>query len=170
LWIKGKRFTLKNLLQDNALADEFEGASLVIARLAPQDYHRFHTPVDGKIKKLRNYTGQLFTVNPIAIRENVDVYTENKRVSCLIDTPQFGEVLYIAVGATMVGSISYTVFEGQNVKRGDEMGFFAFGGSTILVLFKKGTIQFDQDLLVNSNTPIETLVSMGKDPIGVALQ
>jgi len=161
IWIKGKNFTLQNLLKDETLAKEYSGGSLVIARLAPQDYHRFHSPIDGVLGKFVPYPGTYYTVNPIAIREAIDVYTENKRQRVIIKSPQFGDVLYITVGATMVGSINFTVKEGQTVKKGDEIGYFAFGGSTILVLFKPGTIKFDSDLLVNSSKPIETLVKFG---------
>jgi len=113
------------------------------------------------------HDGALFTVNPIAIREKVDVYTENKRIVTTINSPVFGNVLFIAVGATMVGSIHMTQKEGATVKKGDEMGYFAFGGSTVLTLFKPGTIKFDEDLLVNSGKPIETLLKVG-DRIGIS--
>jgi len=166
VWIKGQKFSLNDLVGDE-LSKEFQGCSLVIFRLAPQDYHRFHSPVDGVVGPFKPYPdGALFTVNPIAIRENVDVYTENKRIVTTITSPQFGRVIFIAVGATMVGSIQMTVKEGDSVKRGDEMGYFAFGGSTVLVMFKPMTIQFDQDLLLNSTKPIETLVRVG-DRIGI---
>jgi len=162
LWVKGKNFSLKTLLQDEGLENEFMGGSMVICRLAPQDYHRFHIPVDGELDVFRPHDGCYYTVNPIAIRENVDVYTENKRIRTVIKSPQFGNVLYIAVGATMVGSIVFTAKEKQQVKKGDEMGYFAFGGSTILLFFKKDAIVFDNDLLVNSSKPIETLIKVGE--------
>jgi len=162
IWIKGKNFTLSNLLKNKELEDKFKGASLLICRLAPQDYHRFHVPVNGKLISLTPYNGTYYTVNPVAINEDVDVYTENKRMLAVIETPEFGEVLYIAVGATLVGSISFTREVGEEVKRGEEMGYFAFGGSTILVLFQSGSIVFDEDLLVNSTKPIETLIKMGE--------
>ncbi|KYR01334.1 Phosphatidylserine decarboxylase proenzyme 2 precursor [Tieghemostelium lacteum] len=161
LWIKGKNFTVESLLGDKQLASQYTDGSLVIARLAPQDYHRFHIPVDGVIGSSKPIDGEYFTVNPIAIRENIDVYSENKRVVTKIDSKEFGQVLFVSVGATMVGSINLTTKEGQQIKKGDEHGYFAFGGSTILLLFKKNTIQFDNDLLVNSNKPIETLVKVG---------
>eukprot|EP01133_Synstelium_polycarpum_P007734 gene7734-9064_t len=161
LWIKGKSFTLASLLQDEQLAAQYEGGAIAIARLAPQDYHRFHIPVDGTIRSTKSIDGALFTVNPIAIRENIDVYCENKRAVTLIDSVSFGTVVFVSVGATMVGSINLTTTEGQQVKKGDEQGYFAFGGSTILLLFKKNTIEFDQDLVINSSKPIETLVKVG---------
>lgn len=61
----------------------------------------------------------------------------------------------------MVGSIKTTVEEGQEVKRGDEFGYFAFGGSTIVVLFERGTVEWDEDLLVNGRASLETLVRVG---------
>jgi len=61
----------------------------------------------------------------------------------------------------MVGSIKTTVEEGQEVKRGDEFGYFAFGGSTIVVLFERGTVEWDEDLLVNGKASLETLVRVG---------
>jgi len=162
LWIKGKNFSLKNLLRDEALAHEFNGGSLCIARLAPQDYHRFHTPVDGVIGQMNEFPhGAYFTVNPMAIRHTVDVYTENVRVVTTIESPSFGRVVFVAVGATLVGSIRFTVKTGDKVRRGDELGYFAFGGSTCLVIFKTGAIIFDEDLLLNSTKPIETLVKVG---------
>jgi len=162
IWIKGKNFQLKNLLKDEALAAKFHGGSLVIARLAPQDYHRFHLPINCKIGPTNCFDGALYTVNPIAIREEVDVYTENKRNVTLLESPEFGTVAYISVGATMVGSIHITSKAGQVAKKGDEHGYFAFGGSTVLLLFEPNRIVFDKDLLANSEKPIETLVKMGQ--------
>jgi len=161
IWIKGKNFNLKNLLKDDNLAKEYSGGSLVIARLAPQDYHRFHSPVGGVLGKFIPCSGTYYTVNPIAVRDTIDVYTENKRQRVTIKSPEFGDVVYVTVGATMVGSIMYTAKEGQTVKKGDELGYFAFGGSTVLLLFKAGAIKFDNDLEVNSLKPIETLVKIG---------
>jgi len=133
----------------------------VIARLAPQDYHRFHLPVHCKVGPSRSFDGALFTVNPIAIREDVDVYTENKRNLTVLESEEFGTIVYISVGATMVGSIVLTTTEGKAYHKGDEHGYFAFGGSTVLLLFQPGTVIFDADLLINSSKPIETLVKMG---------
>jgi len=161
LWVKGKNFSVKALIQDEQLEKDFLGGSMVIARLAPQDYHRFHSPVTGQLGPMKVFEGAYFTVNPIAINETVDVYTQNKRIRTVIKTAEFGDVIYIAVGATMVGSIVFTAKEGSNLKKGDEVGYFAFGGSTVLLFFKKDAIVYDEDLLVNSSKPVETLVKMG---------
>jgi phosphatidylserine decarboxylase len=171
LWIKGHHFTLESLLQDSDLAAKYENGSLVIARLAPQDYHRFHIPVNGTWAKQPPVPidGTYYTVNPVAVNESIDVYSNNKRIVTTIDSPEFGQVVFVAIGATMVGSICLTATPGQQVQKGDEAGYFAFGGSTVLLIFPPDSITFDHDLVVNSSKPIETLVKMGNS-IGVAKQ
>ena len=108
-WVKGTSFSISSLVRDDALAQEFEKCSLVIARLAPQDYHRFHSPVTGTVGEFKMIDGTYFTVNPIAINQKIDVYGKNKRLVTSIETKEFGKVLFVAVGATMVGSINMTV-------------------------------------------------------------
>ena len=105
--------------------------------------------------------GEYYTVNPQAIRTGLDVYGENVRKVVPIQTEDFGLVMTVWVGAMMVGSIATTVEEGQMVNRTDELGYFAFGGSTIVCIFEKGALQWDVDLLDNGRASIETLVRMG---------
>ncbi|RUS21554.1 phosphatidylserine decarboxylase-domain-containing protein [Endogone sp. FLAS-F59071] len=168
IWIKGQDFGLKRLLGDVKLASKYNGGKLAIFRLAPQDYHRFHIPVDGVIGKPKHIDGQYYTVNPMAIRTTLDVYGENTRTILTIDSPQFGSVTIVCIGAMMVGSIIITAPPaGSKVKRMDEMGYFAFGGSTIVVLWQKDAIQFDEDLMENAGNSIETLVRAGSR-VGVA--
>ncbi|KAJ7899839.1 phosphatidylserine decarboxylase-domain-containing protein [Mycena leptocephala] len=163
LWIKGREFTVARLLGDayKHEADRYTGGALAIFRLAPQDYHRFHVPVDGTIGNMTYIAGEYYTVNPQAIRTALDVYGENARKIVPIDSPQFGRVMAVCVGAMMVGSIETTVKEGETVKRGQELGYFAFGGSTIVLLFEKDVVEWDEDLLVNGRASLETLVRVG---------
>eukprot|EP00727_Mastigamoeba_balamuthi_P007746 m51a1_g3592 putative phosphatidylserine decarboxylase (566) ;mRNA; f:1165344-1167984 len=161
IWVKGETFSLKTLFGDDALAAEFNDGSFVIARLSPQDYHRFHSPVSGVVGPIKEIEGTYYTVNPIAVNGKIDVYGENRRMVTTIETQQFGRVVFVAVGATMVGSIRFTARPGQSIKKGDELGYFAFGGSTDLLFFKKGRIELDSDLLENSAKPIETYVRVG---------
>lgn len=171
-WIKGRKFSLAGLLADgskrvrgeggDALAPEFEGGSMFVFRLAPQDYHRFHFPVSGTIRSIRHVRGKLYTVNPIAVASTyANVFTQNKRAVVTIDSPVFGPVAVICIGATMVGSIVFTAEEGKSYSKGDELGFFAFGGSTVIAVFAKDKIAIDQDILHNSAKSLETLVKMG---------
>ncbi|GAA5892606.1 hypothetical protein JCM8208_005861 [Rhodotorula glutinis] len=163
IWIKGREFTVAKMLGETygKKAAEYEGGSLAIFRLAPQDYHRFHSPVDGLMGHQDYITGQYYTVNPMAIRSNVSVYSENVRLVASIDSPVFGEVMNVWVGAMMVAGITMHKFEGEDVKRGDDLGRFSFGGSTTVLLFKPNTVKFDADLLENSRNSIETLVRVG---------
>ncbi|KAI0693420.1 phosphatidylserine decarboxylase-domain-containing protein [Cytidiella melzeri] len=163
LWIKGRDFSVARLLGNTykSEAERYNGGALCIFRLAPQDYHRFHSPVDGVIGPMTYIAGEYYTVNPQAIRTALDVYGENARKIVPIESPQFGRVMAVCVGAMMVGSIKTTVNEGDTVKRGQEFGYFAFGGSTIVVLFEKGAVEWDEDLLVNGRACLETLVRVG---------
>lgn len=167
-WIKGRNFTIAKLFNGNfdgyENTDLYNGnqCSLGIFRLAPQDYHRFHCPVDGTIGNIKYIDGEYYTVNPMAIRSNLDVYGENVRTIIPIKTENFGTVVMIAVGAMMVGSTVLTVESNQTVQRGDEIGYFKFGGSTILLLFEKSKFTFDSDLLNNSNSSVETLIRVGQ--------
>ncbi|KAF4348336.1 hypothetical protein G4B88_002233 [Cannabis sativa] len=167
-WIKGRKFSMKGLLGPEISSNEFDHGSLVIFRLAPQDYHRFHSPVSGTIEKFIDIPGALYTVNPIAVNSKYcNVFTENKRVVSIISTAEFGKVAFIAIGATMVGSITFSKKAGDHVKKGDEFGYFSFGGSTVICVFEKDSITIDEDLLANSARPLETLVCVGMK-LGVA--
>ncbi|XP_045817774.1 phosphatidylserine decarboxylase proenzyme 2-like isoform X3 [Trifolium pratense] len=161
-WIKGRKFSVQGLLGKEMCSSAFADGTLVIFRLAPQDYHRFHLPVSGTVEQFVNIPGCLFTVNPIAVNSKYcNVFTENKRVVSIISTVDFGKVAFVAIGATMVGSINFTKKKGDYVKKGDEFGYFSFGGSTVICVFEKDSIAIDEDLLSNSTRSLETLVTVG---------
>lgn len=163
IWVKGREFSVQRLL-GNAYpqdAKRYTNGALGIFRLAPQDYHRFHIPVDGIMGKPKLIDGEYYTVNPMAIRSALDVYSENIRVVVPIDSVSHGRVMVICVGAMMVGSTVITRKPGEDVHRAEELGYFKFGGSTILVLFEPGAMQFDDDLIDNSNGALETLLRVG---------
>lgn len=161
IWVKGREFSIERLL-GNAYPEDaarYKNGALGVFRLAPQDYHRFHIPVDGVMGTPKTIEGEYYTVNPMAIRSALDVYGENVRILVPIDTAAFGRVMVVCVGAMMVGSTVITRQAGEKVSRGDELGYFKFGGSTLLVLFEEGSMKFDTDLVDNSKGPLETLVS-----------
>ncbi|KAH7384320.1 phosphatidylserine decarboxylase-domain-containing protein [Phaeosphaeria sp. MPI-PUGE-AT-0046c] len=163
IWVKGREFTVERLLGDAYPQDaqRYHGGSLGIFRLAPQDYHRFHIPVDGVLDEPKLIEGEYYTVNPMAIRSALDVYGENIRVICPIDSVAHGRVMVICVGAMMVGSTVITRKKGDQVKRAEELGYFKFGGSTLLLLFEPGQMKYDDDLVDNSSSALETLVRVG---------
>jgi phosphatidylserine decarboxylase len=162
IWVKGREFTLQRLMGDAYPEDakRYVGGSLGIFRLAPQDYHRFHIPVDGVMGEPKLIDGEYYTVNPMAIRSALDVYGENIRVMVPIDSEVHGRVMVVCVGAMMVGSTVITRKAGEHVKRAEELGYFKFGGSTILLLFEPGQMRYDEDLVDNSKSALETLVSI----------
>lgn len=168
LWIKGRNFSLAKLFNGNfnnlENTDLYKAGNCCVGifRLAPQDYHRFHSPVKGVIGPIKYIEGEYYTVNPMAIRSDLDVYGENVRVLIPIETEKFGTMVLVAVGAMMVGSTVLTVKEGQQVERGQEVGYFKFGGSTVLLLFQKDKFVFDSDLVNNSKQCVETLVRVGQ--------
>ncbi|OJD26915.1 phosphatidylserine decarboxylase [Blastomyces percursus] len=163
IWVKGREFSVERLLGKAYPEDakRYKNGALGIFRLAPQDYHRFHIPVDGVMGTPKTIEGEYYTVNPMAIRSALDVYGENVRIIVPIDSVEHGRVMVICVGAMMVGSTVITAEGGQKVARGDELGYFKFGGSTLLVLFEPGKVAFDSDLVGNSLGALETLVRVG---------
>ncbi len=166
-YAKGMTFTLAELLDDEALAAEFAGGSMLISRLCPVDYHRFHFPVAGTPGEAELINGYLYSVNPVALRQNVRYLVENKRMVTLIDSPQFGRVAVLEVGATCVGTIRNLFLPDQPVAKGEEKGLFKFGGSCVITLFQKGRITFEPDLVEHSANFVEVYAKMG-DRLGVA--
>ncbi|GAA5885843.1 hypothetical protein JCM16303_000077 [Sporobolomyces ruberrimus] len=165
-WIKDQNFTIASLLQDEGLAKSFENGSVVIYRLAPADYHRYHSPVSAVVGPTRHIDGQYYTVNPCAVNENLPVFTANKRDVTMLSMPQEGtaplDLAYVQIGAMLVGSIVQTAKEGDRVTRGGELGYFAYGGSTIVMLVPKDKVEWDKDLLENSKNNLETAVKVGE--------
>lgn len=161
-WIKGSNFTVSSLLGDSELGGYFDEGGLAVCRLAPQDYHRFHCPFEAKVVKIHHIPGAYFTVNPMAVRKSFNVFTENSRTVIILETPKYGRIAYVAIGAMMVGSILLSCSEGQHIKALDEVGYFAFGGSTIVLVFPPGAHHFESDLEENSHEKLETLVKVGQ--------
>jgi len=160
-YVKGYSFNIYEFLQDSLLASNYTDGVMAIIRLAPPDYHRYHFPVDGKIVKKKKIEGDYYSVSPLALRKIAEIFCMNKREYTVIDTKEFGDVVMCEVGATMVGSIIDT-YTSDSVKRGEEKGYFKFGGSTVVLLFEKGEVVVDDDLVKNSSKNLETSVEMGE--------
>ncbi|MCH2123063.1 MAG: archaetidylserine decarboxylase [Pirellulaceae bacterium] len=161
LFVKGQMFDLPTLLGDAALAREFAAGSLVVSRLCPVDYHRFHFPAGGRVGAFRVINGPLFSVNPIALCRNIHILATNKRAVSVLETTALGKVLLLEIGATNVGSICQTYKAGATVSKGDEKGYFRFGGSSTISIFQAGRVQFDEDLLANSRQRRELYGKVG---------
>lgn len=161
-WVKGKKFSLKELLKNDSLAERFEGGAMAMARLCPVDYHRFHFPCDGVPGTPKLINGPLYSVNPLALKNNIEIISQNKRVITLIETQHFGSILYIEIGATNVGSIHQTFTPGEPCSKGDEKGYFSFGGSCLVLLFEPNRIVFDPDLIDVSSRKMEVRGLLGQ--------
>lgn len=161
-WVKGEKFNLATFIGDENLAEKYQHGSLVLARLCPSDYHRYHFPVEGVPSDPITINGWLYSVNPIALSQDIHIFTKNKRTLTRLMTIEFGEVLVIEVGATNVGSIHQTFTPFKPVKKGDEKGYFEFGASLVALIFEKGAIQFDSDLIALSELNMEIKCLMGQ--------
>lgn len=166
-YVKGATFSFAELLGDAAVAEKFAGGAMLISRLCPVDYHRFHFPVAGTPGEPRLIDGWLYSVSPVALRRRLKYLIENKREVTLIESPHFGTVAMIEVGATNVGSIRQSFVPGRPVQKGEEKGLFAFGGSCVITVFQRGRIRFDADLISSSEKQTELYAKMG-DRLGLA--
>ncbi|TWU05892.1 phosphatidylserine decarboxylase [Stieleria varia] len=161
LFVKGEMFDLRTLVGDSQLADRYANGSLLLSRLCPVDYHRFHFPTAGIPGPARLIPGPLLSVNPIALRQNIQILATNKRALTVLQTERLGDVLVMEIGATCVGSICQTYEPGQSVAKGDEKGFFRFGGSSTIMIFEPDRIVFDEDLREHSANQVELFAKVG---------
>jgi phosphatidylserine decarboxylase len=160
-YVKGVCFNLPALLNDPELAERYGGGSLIISRLCPVDYHRFHFPCSGVPSAPRLIHGPLYSVSPIALMRRPSILWENKRYVTRLRSEQFGEVLIVEIGATCVGSVVHTNAPDREVEKGAEKGYFRFGGSCLVTVFEPGRIRFADDLLEQSAKGLEVYARMG---------
>ena len=158
--IKHTDYSVASLLKDKTLAREYEGGYALVFRLTVDDYHRYCYVADGVKSENRKIPGVLHTVNPIA-NDVYPIYKENAREYCVIQSKEFGKMVMMEVGALLVGKI--VNHHGKKaVLKGQEKGYFRFGGSTVVLLVKKGMIKIDDDILKNSEEGCETIVKYGE--------
>ena len=158
--VKSSQLAARALLAAAIDPTPYRGGSALVVRLAPYDYHRFHFPADGQVSQTQWIDGTYHSVNPVALARVPDVFHRNRRSVCELTTPAFGRIAYIEVGAINVASIVQTHSIGP-CERGQEKGFFQFGGSTVVLLFEPGAIVFDSDLVADSAAGLEVHVRTG---------
>ena len=158
--VKQSMYTVSALLRDSQLAEQFYDGICLVFRLCVNHYHRYCYIDDGFKGETIFLPGKLHTVRPIALRQ-IPVFTENCREYTLIDTAHFGRIAQIEVGAMLVGKIKNLHGTGA-VRRGDEKGYFLYGGSTIIVLLRKDCAVIDGAILETSERGQETPVLMGQ--------
>lgn len=159
-YAKGQQFDLASLLDDAALTRRFMRGAMVISRLCPVDYHRFHFPVGGRAEAPVFVQGPLYSVSPIALRRRLRCLVENKRARTVVETEHGGGVVVVEIGATCVGTIIHTAGAGP-VGRGQEKGYFRFGGSCVITLFEPGRVRLADDLLAAAADGRELYAQVG---------
>ncbi|MEM7672525.1 MAG: phosphatidylserine decarboxylase [Verrucomicrobiota bacterium] len=162
LYAKGFQFRLETLLAGTDFLNTWRSGAGLISRLCPVDYHRFHAPVSGRVSAIIDLEGPLFSVSPIALRRNIDYLLTNKRKLVVIESPQMGRVGFIPVGATCVGSIVLSEEVGCEVEKGQELGYFRFGGSCVITLFEKGQIRLGGKFVEAQEREMEVYERMGR--------
>jgi phosphatidylserine decarboxylase len=161
VFVKGQRFDLTRLLGNAELAARYARGAIVLSRLCPVDYHRFHFPLAGRASETHRLNGPLYSVNPIALRRNLGYLWENRRTLTILETETCGSVLVLEIGATNVGSIVQTYRPKATVEKGEEKGYFRFGGSSTLLLFEPGRVRLATDLAEQSRNQCELYARVG---------
>ncbi|HEY9208009.1 archaetidylserine decarboxylase [Acidovorax soli] len=159
---KGHHYSTTALVGgDAALAARFDHGHFATLYLSPRDYHRIHMPCAGQLTRMVHVPGDLFSVNPTTARGVPGLFARNERVVCVFESDH-GPFVLVLVGATIVGSMA-TVWHGQvnpprtgqlrqwnyaagqvRLQQGEEMGRFLLG-STVVMLFPQGPLQFNPD-------------------------
>lgn len=177
LQAKGAYYSVRDLCGGDDVSQYFKNGSFLTAYLSPKDYHRFHMPIVGELKKMIYVPGKLFSVNQSSVKNVPGLFTRNERVICIFET-EIGKVALIAVGAMIVGSISMHWhgivapqkkraiqtwnYDNQKIifNRGDEVGHFRLG-STVIVLCEKNKVQWSAGLqsenILQLGQPIATI-------------
>lgn len=159
---KGQEYTVAGLLNDQAMAQRFVGGTFATIYLAPHNYHRVHSPLDGDVIGFRHIPGARFPVNPLSVRTIPRLFMRNERLVTYLHTPDFGDVAVVMVAATGVGNItvsyepslatpaggpdrgacSYERGQEKPLAKGEELGMFHLG-STVILLFEPGCAQIE---------------------------
>jgi phosphatidylserine decarboxylase len=161
--VKGSFLKAKDLIGNEQISTIFEGGPLLIARLCPVDYHRYHYPDTGKVLEHFSVSGAYDSVNPFALKYKNQIFIKNERYVSILQTENFGRLAYIEVGAICVGKIVQSHRWNKPFMRGEEKGYFLFGGSTVILVGEKGRWKPSQDILENTSKGIETYLHLGQE-------
>lgn len=153
--VKNLNYTLDDLFKGEDLS-LYKNGMVLVFRLALNNYHRFHYIDDGKLVKRTKINGRLHTVSDSSSKYKI--FKENYREYSILDTSNFGKIIYMEVGALLVGKIINHNYE--DFKRGMEKGYFLPGGSTIILVLNN--IKVDDDIMKQSINNIETIVDVGE--------
>lgn len=151
--VKQSRYTISSLLRSRKLAQMFEGGYCLVFRLCVDHYHRYCYPADAHRSREVRIDGIYHTVRPVALQTD-PVFLENAREYCLLKTRNFGTIVQMEVGAMLVGRICNPPAP-SHVRRGEEKGYFQYGGSTILLLLQKDRVQIPEAFSGRQEVPVQ---------------
>jgi len=158
--VKGFDLSVEEILANKIWNRTFAGGPLLLARLCPVDYHRFHFVDEGRVLAQYRIEGDLDSVNPLALSKKTDIFFTNERQITIVESKNFGKLAYVDVGAICVGKIIQTSNK-ENHQRGEEKGYFLFGGSTVIVIGEERRWYPSEDILTKTKEGIETYVRLG---------
>ncbi len=158
LKIKDAYYSIDSLVEKRILEDYIDGYALVF-RLTTDNYHRY-CYVDSGSKGINYHiNGVLHTVQPISLKK-YNFFKTNGREYTILNTNNFGKIIEVEVGALGIGRI-VNHHEVHTFKKGEEKGYFEFGGSTIIQLIEKDKVKINKQIVENSKNDVETYVSVG---------
>ncbi|WP_407310841.1 phosphatidylserine decarboxylase [Desulfosporosinus sp. SB140] len=160
--VKGFTYSLRDLIRNEQIAEKYQKGTCLILRLCPTDYHRYHFIDSGTCETTKKIKGAYYSVNPVALQKVKKLFCENKREWSIFHSDHFGDVLYVEVGATCVGSIIQTYTPQKRVRRGDEKGYFKYGGSTVILFFESDKVKIDEDIIKQTMLGYESYVLVGE--------
>ncbi|MBV9962721.1 MAG: phosphatidylserine decarboxylase [Parafilimonas sp.] len=145
--VKGDTYSMNDLLAGSSYYKKFKGGLFTHLYLSVNDYHRYHTPVGGKIVEMKKIPGRTWTNEVKKLTGNTTVddigfQFNQTRGYIIIKTNNIGFVAVVPVGMGFVSSVNFTIDDGATLAKGDEFGFFAYGGSDIIMLFEKDAVKF----------------------------
>ena len=166
-WIKEQKYSLKHMLDGDEYTSQFVGGTIYQAFLSALSYHRWHSPVDGKVVKAYNIPGTYYSAT-LSIGQDEASPDKSQGYICQVaaravmfieaDNPAIGLMCFVAVGMAEVSTCEINPdlisTPGVRVKKGQEIGMFHFGGSTHCLLFRNGVnIKFDDKVLQSFDDP-----------------
>ena len=172
-WIKSQPYSLEHMLANDPLVPLFVGGTIYQAYLSPLSYHRWHSPVNGTVIKACVHDGTYYSetpsegIDPAGPNDSQGYLTEvatRAQVIIEADNPAIGLLCVLPVGMAEVSSCQITVYEGQRVRKGDQIGMFHFGGSTHCLIFRSGVnLVFDHHGqtpgLMSKNIPVNSRIA-----------
>ena len=162
LKIKNSIYNLEDILGSSEMAEKYNNGTCLVFRLGVNDYHRYIYIDSGKLISQKFINGELHTVRSIS--EKYNVFSRNCRVVNEFQTESLGDVAQVEVGALLVGCVQN--YNKSVFIKGEEKGYFEYGGSTVVVLLQEGVVTIDADIIEQSNKDIEVKVSVGEQ-IGI---